>query len=454
MRGSGIRPPVMSARGQTAIMPLMLSRLRRIVARAKAAFARRIDPDILPLDDLPRINGILAAAGLPPIASRPTPDPLTAEPAMRVYELDHVLRAALPLALTPVGRHDFLGWAVMHSSGASKLTAAQVLALVAHTDRLPDRGLELSYRLNAEWQQAVPDALTPRGWKRLKAYLRGKYNLHGHWFRRASLPREVFRAWPHRGVNVVAHHDYPSGLGVVSAELVDAIRKAGFATALRDLPVIVRPDPLAPRKLELERYDTTVVVAAVNTFPDEWFTRTGLYVRPGVRRIAVWYWEMEDVPEEWVPKLGWADEVWAPTDYTANAFRKVVKAPVRVVRPGFELPPFEPLPRSHFGLTDGRFVVLFTFDMRSIMERKNPLGLITAFRKAFAPSDPADLVIKVSNGTVNPDNFEQLRTACEAAGVRLMDAVLPRGELLALMNCCDCYASLHTAEGLGQAFCF
>ena len=85
---------------------------------------------------------------------------------------------------------------------------------------------------NAEWQKAVPNALTPRGWKRLKRYLHRRYNIDGRWIRRATLPLEVSRPWPRKGVNVVAHHDYPSGLGVVSAELVDAIQKAGFTTAL------------------------------------------------------------------------------------------------------------------------------------------------------------------------------------------------------------------------------
>ncbi len=431
----------------------MLSALRHLASRAKAACTRRFDPPdppgVMPLDDPSVVNAILAGGGLPPLPALPAPDLLAGERALRVYVLDEGLRAGLPFALTPIGRQDFFGWVVMHSSGERKVSPGEALALLAYTDRLPDRGLELSYRLNPEWQKAVPDALTRGGWKRFKKYLRGRYNLDGRWIRRAALPADTLRKPPARGVNVVAHHDYASGLGAVTAELVDALRKAGFATALRDLPVIHRPDPTAPHKLDVERYDTTIVVAAVNTFPDEWYHRAGLWMRPGVKRIAVWYWEMEDVPAEWVPQLSWASEVWAPSAYTADAFRRVLKVPVRVVRPGFELPPFTPLPRSHFGLADGRFVVLFTFDMRSVMARKNPLGLIAAFRKSFAPTEPADLVIKVSNGTFNQTDYDQLRTACEAAGVRLIDAVLPRGELLALMNCCDCYASLHTAEGLG-----
>ena len=38
---------------------------------------------------------------------------------------------------------------------------------------------------------------------------------------------------------------------------------------------------------------------------------------------------------------------------------------------------------------------------------------------------------------------------CAEAGVQLRNEVLPRGDLLALMNCCDCYVSLHRSEGLG-----
>jgi glycosyltransferase involved in cell wall biosynthesis len=426
-------------------MPPMLAAVRRLLARLNASLRPSDPPGVLPLDDVSRINAILAGAGLPPLSAPPVPSLLAGERALRVYEMDPTLREALPLALTPHGRQDFLGWAVMHSSGEYKVTAAEALALLAHTDRLPDRGLELAYRLNPQWQQAVPDALRG-GWERFKQHLRDKHGVGGKWLQQATISTTSL---PTPGVNVVAHHDYPSGLGGVTAELVSAIHAAGYSTALRDLPALHRPDPTARHKLDLEEYDTTIVLAAVNTFPDEWFRRAGLWVRPGVRRIAVWYWEMEEVPAEWVPRLGWADEVWAPTEYTAATFRKVVTAPVRVVRPGFELPAFDPLPRSHFGLADGRFVVLFTFDMRSVMARKNPLALIAAFRRAFSVNDPADLVVKVQNGSANADDLNALRKACDAAGVRLLDSVLPRGELLALVNCCDCYASLHTAEGLG-----
>src|SRR5690606_11813984 len=104
------------------------------------------------------------------------------------------------------------------------------------------------------------------------------------------------------------------------------------------------------RYLGREVFDTTLFVAAVNTFPHEWYPRAGLLIRPGVKRIAVWYWELEDLPPEWVGQLGWADEVWAPTRFIAEAFRKVVSAPIVPMLPGVELPPFEPRSRNHFNL--------------------------------------------------------------------------------------------------------
>lgn len=250
-------------------------------------------------------------------------------------------------------------------------------------------------------------------------------------------------------MNVLAHFEYASGLQQAALGLVEALHRAGIPTSLRDLPVTFRADPHAPRRLGLEEFDTTIYVAAVNTFPHEWYPRAGLGMRPGVRRIAVWYWEMEDIPAEWVPQLGWPDEVWAPTRFLADTFRKYVRVPVVPMLPGVELPPFTPLPRSHFGLSDERFVFLFSFDWFSTPVRKNPFGLIDAFRRAFRPDEPVDLVLKVSRGEACPERFGELKAAADVAEVRVLNEVLPRAELLALMACADCYVSLHRSEGLG-----
>jgi glycosyltransferase involved in cell wall biosynthesis len=163
----------------------------------------------------------------------------------------------------------------------------------------------------------------------------------------------------------------------------------------------------------------------------------------------VWYWEVDRLPEEWRPELAWASEVWAPTKFLAETYRKYVKVPVVPMLPGVALPEFARLQRRFFDLPDGKHLVLFSFDMGSVMERKNPVGLIEAYRRAFRKDDRVHLCIKVSRGEFHPTDLAKLKHACREVGASLLDRVLVREEALALMACADCYASLHRAEGFG-----
>lgn len=431
----------------------MASFLHRLASRVYHELDYRLTgnyrPHYFDLADLPRLNKVMAAGGAAPLTAPPRPHLEFGEWPLRVYELSPALRDQIPLALTPAGRAEFLRW-VFHGGIEFRVSLAELLSLLAAIDERPDRGLELTYRLTPSWQEAVPDALTPAGWERLKGYLVGRYGLRGKWIADAKLVEPSVPLKPgERGVNVFAHFDYASGLQQAANGLVEVLHRAGVRTSLRDLPITFRPDPKAPRKLGLEEYDTSVFVVGLNTFPDEWLAAAGVRMRPNTKRIAVWYWEMEDIPDEWVRRLGWADEVWAPTRFTADTFRKYVTAPVVPMLPGVELPPFAPLPRSEFGLRDDRFTFLFTFDMASTTIRKNPVGLVRAFRKAFRRDEPVELVVKVTRGEIAPDDFAQLEAECREAGVTLLHGVYPRERLFALMNACDCYASLHRSEGLG-----
>jgi glycosyltransferase involved in cell wall biosynthesis len=106
-------------------------------------------------------------------------------------------------------------------------------------------------------------------------------------------------------------------------------------------------------------------------------------------------------------------------------------------------------PRSHFGLSDGTFVFLFVFDFLSYFERKNPLALIRAFRKAFEPDENVQLVLKCSNPSANIKALERLKEGIKGSRVTIIDTFLPRRDLNALFSLCDCYVSLHRAEGFG-----
>jgi glycosyltransferase involved in cell wall biosynthesis len=93
-------------------------------------------------------------------------------------------------------------------------------------------------------------------------------------------------------------------------------------------------------------------------------------------------------------------------------------------------------------------VFLFTFDAESVVERKNPLGLIRAFRAAFKNVSDVRLVLKLARGGEGVR-----RSLREASGnddrLVLIDTVLDRSEIHSLIAACDCYVSLHRAEGFG-----
>jgi glycosyltransferase involved in cell wall biosynthesis len=432
-----------------------------------------------------------------------------AERVRRVYEFRPDMRTALPFGMTPQQRGEYLDWLLTHGAAEMGVTPEQALWFLLRTDETPDRGLVPTYLLNADWQARVPHGLTAFGWNELLRFLRTERGLRGRWQEglptpqmycpwdqltllryarpeldatfpldaaragdatavlawldrqpdlakpdadwRAALEHEVLNRRPARtGVNLLGHFRYPSGLQQVVHATAKAFEAVRLRTSLRDLPTEY-PSDLSDRTPYhgVELFDATVYCASVNTPAEAHLSRSGLHLRPGVRRVAVWYWETEEVPET-IPEYPVPfDEVWAPTRFIADAFRKRVKVPVVPMLPGLESPRFAPKPRGDFGLRDDRFVFLFTFDMASLMARKNPLATVAAFRRAFRRDEPADLVIKLARGSESPADLAALTAACAANDVRLTDEMMPRSDLLALMAACDCYISLHCSEGLG-----
>ena len=122
----------------------------------------------------------------------------------------------------------------------------------------------------------------------------------------------------------------------------------------------------------------------------------------------------------------------------------VVTLPQPVLKPRVAARP------PDLGLDADAFTFLFTFDFFSTARRKNPLGLVQAYTRAFAPGDGAQLVIKTFNGDAKPESLrELLRATADRPDVHVVDTYLPLEEKNALLAAADCYVSLHRAEGFG-----
>ena len=168
--------------------------------------------------------------------------------------------------------------------------------------------------------------------------------------------------------------------------------------------------------------------------------------------IGQWFWELEQAPDWYAPAWPMVNEMWAPTRFIEQMLRN--SAPKNVAISYVPLPVMRPaintsLTRDLFHLDD-RFMFLFAFDFMSVMKRKNPLGLIEAFIRAFPAGTGAQLVIKAINGDKRPAERAQLMTAAALhPDITVMDTYLTRVETSSLMNLADCYVSLHRSEGLG-----
>ena len=315
--------------------------------------------------------------------------------------------------------------------------------------------VRLAYEARSDWVERFPEAMTDAVQARallqhLTTRASGLTFLPRRWAAErldGPLVHEIVRP----GINVLGHFAYPSGLRISTESLVEGLRENGVSTSLRDVPVsLASDDPIGHRYKGFEIYDTTLI----HVQPEPLFERVYEAARLAPRqrapyKIAYWYWEFDEVPTSWNGSALECDEIWTATNFIAEGMRKRYRQPVNVLPPGIEIAPFDRMPRSVFGLEQDTFVFLFVFHMVSIMDRKNPLALIRAFKLAFPGETKAKLVIKTSFGNRNPENLKLLHEAADDANIDVIDAVYSRDQTLSLMAASDAYVSLHRSEGLG-----
>jgi GT2 family glycosyltransferase/glycosyltransferase involved in cell wall biosynthesis len=375
---------------------------------------------------------------------------------VRAYRFDRGWQEAHPLGLTVFGHDAFAAWIAQCYDvrpGAAWLDPATWPNLPN-----PAEQLRLAYGQSPEWRRAHPDALdSPAAATSLLGWLANPDAGLSPAQRRWCADRVhdgVADALARPAVNVLGHFCYPSGLRVSVEAMSDALEEAGVAVTRRDVRTRFDSDRAHTRFGGLESADVTIIHVQPGDLFLKAHERADLAERSlRTYRIAYWYWELDEVPPGWAEIARSADEIWTATRFVGDAVRRVVvDRPVRILFPGVKLAPFTPRPREALGAPArgaGRFALLFSFHMASITERKNPLGLIRAFRRAFGPEEPVDLVLKTTSEPSHAAELKALRAAAAGANVTIIDRVFTLDETLALMDGCDAYISLHRAEGLG-----
>lgn len=172
---------------------------------------------------------------------------------------------------------------------------------------------------------------------------------------------------------------------------------------------------------------------------------------------AIFWWEFDDYFR--FPKsTDYLDEVIVYSGFIKTALQKVVPERIKLTQ---WIYPFEPVSpsddrqtvRQRLAIDDNEFVVFFSFDMCSSVERKNPQALIAAFSQVFAQNPNASLLIKVNNMAHAKKQLTVLHKLANnhpiSGKIRLFEQSMPKDQMMSLIAACDVVMSLHRSEGLG-----
>jgi glycosyltransferase involved in cell wall biosynthesis len=267
--------------------------------------------------------------------------------------------------------------------------------------------------------------------------------------RRNGVPTASATRW---GVNVVGYLNAELGVGEAARQTIAALESC-------EIPVQAVTE-VAPESRSRHRHRSVT--------PDEARHPINLLcvnadMLPSVRgalgdgffrdrfSIGFWHWEVAAFPDRWLPSFGLVDEVWVCSRHTADALEGQSSTPVtRVTLPVAPEPPADSGAATLGQSGDTDFTFLFMFDHHSVFERKNPLGLIDAFIEAFPRGSGASLVLKCINADRHPADHDILvADASRHPGIHVHEGYLGPREKNALLASCDCYVSLHRAEGFG-----
>ncbi len=270
-------------------------------------------------------------------------------------------------------------------------------------------------------------------------------------------PADLADATPDRlAVRLTGYLGHTLGLGAAARGYVEALGAAGVPVSTVTVPLHHLALPVALEDAYGRHGFEDLVhegghgfeIVAVNA--DElpsFVERLGEDYFEGPR-IGIWGWETNSIPSRWQRAFALVQEIWVYSRFMAENIGAVAPVPVLALPPPVERPA-EPAVPLRLGVPDG-FLFLFAFDYLSTVQRKNPVGLVEAFKRAFEPGEGPRLLIKTINAPLRPLSEEEVLWAAEGReDIHVIDRSLTGAELNGLMAACDCYVSLHRAEGFG-----
>ncbi len=252
------------------------------------------------------------------------------------------------------------------------------------------------------------------------------------------------------GVNFYAPFSARSGLGTAARGYLRALRAMRVPVQLCNLNYDRHPSFLAARDYDrVPRYRVNLIQANADTL-QRIVSHFRLEQFDDAYTIGIWAWEMNILRPDWFESFSMLDEVWTLSDFNTAAVAAVAPVPVHTMNCAIvPCQPKGPFDRTYFGLPQG-FQFLTVFDVGSSMDRKNPYGVVDAFRSSFGERGDVSLVLKFHSGRSDPAGVRRLMQHVRGwPNVIVRSEKLSGEEMLGLQGCSDCLVSAHRSEGFG-----
>lgn len=244
----------------------------------------------------------------------------------------------------------------------------------------------------------------------------------------------------------------PSGIGEGARLAAEAFADLGFAVGLIDVTSLLQLPSGGPLLAERPSFTACDIGGPLIVHLNPPHFQLALY-RLGLSGrarplIAVWAWELTELPRAWHRAFRIPHEVWVPSRFVATALHAAgCTTPVRVV-PHPVSTASRLAPVRHFSPRPAlRVLSCFAYD--SSFDRKNPLAAVAAFRRAFGTRQDVELIVK-THGARSGACEQALRTAVAGAdNIMVMDRTIARADQQCLVRSADVTISMHRAEGFG-----
>jgi glycosyltransferase involved in cell wall biosynthesis len=386
--------------------------------------------------------------------------------AQAIYESRPDLQQFFP---DPCGRDSvrFLLWFLTYGADEYRLAAPLLSPLWKQWDAIVG---SLENPLQKVWYRCVLRTMahSVRGRERARKLLSRMRILRTEAARRLSTRRqpvaanEMFSAgnknrdmrlghYRSLGVNVIGYVRSEMGIGESVRCVIRAARASGLPIAVKSVDAkgpyrlgdrsIATDDREFPHPLNLFHVNADQAELTIG--------RVGAGFIRGKYNVGYWHWELEEFPDRWLPSFKFFDEIWTPSTFCQAAIAR--KSPIPVLRMPHAVRVDDDcaVSRADFSIPADRFVFLAIVDLLSVSERKNPTGVITAFRRAFGNSKDCHLVLKISHAQQRPHEMAALTAAAAGLRVTFIDRTIDRAQVNGLIRTCDCLVSLHRSEGFG-----